>query len=500
MSSGMKYGVLLAPLLACLVACGGGDDTTKSDGAGMGKEPTTITNRIDVPSSVRSNLGITFAKVEMRRVASTTRVPGHFELEPEAHRAYHTTLSGQVELLVRQYQTVKEKDVLFRVNSAEWRGMQEKLTETMITIRRDHAQEAVLKNRMKAVLGHGEKLREQRKVWEDRLQHLQNLGAKGGGVATQQTEARASLAAVDTALAEVHEEEAEVEGMQAELREKLKGHRTATPLLYADALGLRLSPAGTPLTRDLALAKAAALLGSTVEHLREEVRSGDHSARRWQMIEHIEVVARHAGVVEELAVTNGAWIDAGQKVLDTVNPTRVRFRGAGLQADLGRMHAGMTATVLAPTSNGGGAKSTMPGTLTIGLEADALSRKIDLILTPTGDTRPHWARAGVSTEMEVVLQGTDEPELAIPLRSVIQDGLQRVIFRRNPKDKDQVIRLEADLGLTDGRWIVIESGVMEGDQIVLDGVYELMLASGSGDKAKGGHFHADGTFHEGDDN
>ena len=34
----------------------------------------------------------------------------------------------------------------------------------------------------------------------------------------------------------------------------------------------------------------------------------------------------------------------------------------------------------------------------------------------------------------------------------------------------------------------------DGDEVVLAGAYELMLAS-SGTVTKGGHFHADGTFH-----
>jgi hypothetical protein len=36
--------------------------------------------------------------------------------------------------------------------------------------------------------------------------------------------------------------------------------------------------------------------------------------------------------------------------------------------------------------------------------------------------------------------------------------------------------------------------VKEGDEIVLGGAYQLVLAT-SGTAQKGGHFHADGTFH-----
>ena len=46
------------------------------------------------------------------------------------------------------------------------------------------------------------------------------------------------------------------------------------------------------------------------------------------------------------------------------------------------------------------------------------------------------------------------------------------------------------------RWIVIKSGVRLGDEIVMNGAYELKLATAlAGTQQKGGHFHADGTFH-----
>jgi hypothetical protein len=81
---------------------------------------------------------------------------------------------------------------------------------------------------------------------------------------------------------------------------------------------------------------------------------------------------------------------------------------------------------------------------------------------------------------------------------VTRDGTRSIIFRRDPANPDKVIRMDADLGVNDGRWVTIGSGVKEGDEIVLDGVYQLMLAT-AGNAPKGGHFHSDGTFHEGED-
>ena len=74
-----------------------------------------------------------------------------------------------------------------------------------------------------------------------------------------------------------------------------------------------------------------------------------------------------------------------------------------------------------------------------------------------------------------------------------QDGLKQIFFRRAPDNPNEAIRIDADLGLNDGRWVAVLSGLSDGDEVVLDGGFQLMLAT-SGSIQKGGHFHSDGTF------
>jgi multidrug resistance efflux pump len=495
MATSKPWLTVAALLLPCLAGCGDGNDTPPSS-----EEPTTaITNRIDVPPAVRENLGITFVEVTPRYVQRTRRIPGRFELLPQAHRAYHGTLAGQVELLVAQYQEIAPGQALFRVDSPAWREMQQSMVGTVIAIRKAKTRRDSIVARSRAFAEHAASLRDQRSVWEERLHELEQLASAGGGVRSARTEAKAEVASVATALAEVLEEEATLQAEMAMINAELEGHRESTPSLYADALGRSAAAGSGPSpARDLALARAAALLGVDIETLRERVGDGQDAKPRWRVIDHLEVLARQAGVVEALHVTNGAWIDVGAVVLGTVDPRQVRFRASGLQADLGLMSDGLHAKILPPGGAAAGAGTALDGILTIGIEADPLTRKIDLIVTPQAAERPHWARAGVSTEVEVVLEGTTGPQLAIPAASVIQDGLEKIIFRRDPEDPDKVIRLQADLGISDGRWVVLESGVMEGDEIVHHGVYELMLASGDATQ-EGGHFHADGTWHAGPD-
>lgn len=489
----LVLGILLALLLA---ACG-------RDTAGQPPETVEdtppITNRIDVPPAVRKNLGITFSKVELRHVKRTRRVPGHFELIPEARQAYHAALAGQVELHVSQYQAVAKGDLLFRIDSPAWREMQHTLSGLVTEIRKAKSRLESLALRSKAVAEHAQRLVDQQGVWEGRIRELEALGEAGAGIRSALTDARAQLAALVTALAELREEEAGLLAEGAEVHSALRGHRESTPLLYAEASGtpglVTNGADGSPV--DLALSQAGALVGLTAAQLHEPVERGGASPR-WRSIDRIDVVARRPGTVEALEVTNGAWTEVGEVVLRTRAPDLLRFRASGLQADLGTLSDGLRAVILPPGGEAAAGNSGLVGSLRIGLEADPLARKIDLVVTPDEGPRPHWARVGVASEVEVVLDGTSEPVLAVPRTSVIQDGLAMIVFRRDPKNPDKVVRLEADVGISDGRWVVLESGVMEGDEVVHHGIYELMLASGSA-KQQGGHFHADGTWHEGSD-
>jgi hypothetical protein len=210
----------------------------------------------------------------------------------------------------------------------------------------------------------------------------------------------------------------------------------------------------------------------------------------------LEVKASSAGVVETLHAISGNLLDEHAPVVTVIQPDQVRFRAVGLQSDLSRLTPGRPATVIPAQATA--SFEPFGGTLTLAPTADAERRTVDLILLPTpGTTAPVWAKAGVAAFLEIVTDGSGSGELAIPLRSVVRDGTSSIIFRRDPANPDKAIRMEADLGLDDGRWVIIKSGVAEGNEVVLDGVYQLMVAT-SGSITKGGHFHPDGTFHEGD--
>jgi multidrug efflux pump subunit AcrA (membrane-fusion protein) len=350
-------------------------------------------------------------------------------------------LAGRVELKVRQFDRVKKGTLLWTLDSPEWRKLQHEATE-----------------------GEGEI-----KIAEAAEQVALALKAE--------TEKEADLLEERIAkLAELNVRRVDLEADLASLRNKL-------PRLEAECRSNRVKLSEARAHLESGLRMLASMTGLSIEELRA----------RWRTIDVIETHAKAPGVVDRVAVTNGAWIETGGLVLATADPTAIRFRALAPQSDMTRFRDGQHVQIVPPQGGSIDLQDVMPGKLTVSFRAHPEERTIPLYVTL--DTLSGWAKPGVSAYLEVFVEGDEEPQLAIPRSCVVRDKLALVFFRRNPKDKDEAVRVEADMGPSDGRWVVIKSGIREGDEIVLDGVYELQLATAT-DSAQGGHFHADGTFHE----
>lgn len=424
-----------------LTLCGCGDPA-----APPAAEPESMppTNRVAIPAAVRRNLGIEFARVERRSVARTLRVPGRFELEPAAIRDHRAPLDGRVEPLVRQFQRIEPGTPLYRLSGSGWLDLRERIAttnarlESMAPVREAHRV-------------HEQSLADKVALWQDRLVQLETLRSAGGGSAASMTEARATLNATQAQLAEVMEKEAELAATEQVLTAEMTALEARRRSLVGDG---RCEPA-----RD------------------------DPDA--------LVVCASTSGVVSQLEATPGSHVEEGDPILTVIQPERLRVRARVLQSDLGRIQDGLDARIESPTADGAATLPGMPGTIVLAPVADGDGRTIDVIGTPS--TLESWARPGVSVSLDIVLEG-GRPELAIPRRAILDDEGVPIVFRRDPADPNLAIRMQADLGRSDGRWIEILSGMAEGDDVVVEGNYQLMLASGDSPSG-GGHFHADGTFH-----
>jgi multidrug efflux pump subunit AcrA (membrane-fusion protein) len=467
--------VSLLSVASILVGCGKSSPAPGETDAYAG-EGAIASNRVAIPPSVRSNLGITFASVKPRHVAQTLRVPGRFELMPTARREYRTMLPGRIELRVDQFDRVEAGDTLYTIDSPAWRDLQQQLSEAKWAIARLATKLETFGPLMEAHARHEENLAENVEIWSERVTQLESVREAGGGRLNELAEARSSLTAARAEFSDLREKDAELNAARAETEAELAAARSREELL---------------------LDTMSAILGVTNAALEERIDSGHAGHPRWRATDRIEVRADETGVVESMGLTNGAWADQKIAVLTVVRPDQLRFHALGLQSDLGVLRDGLPARIVPPTPTRAGSaidlESTMAGALSLGLSGDPSARTVDLYCRPA--SLEPWARPGVSAHLEIVIDETASPMLAIPLGAVQRDGLSAVIFRRDPKDPNQAIRIEADLGIDDGRWVSVLSGLAPGDEVVLDGAFQLMLAT-SGSIQQGGHFHADGTFHE----
>ena len=393
----------------------------------------TPTNRLAVPATVRNNLGITFARAEYRAVTDTILLPGQFEVRPSGQHHYPVPSAGRVTLHVELLQAVEAGQLLLEVDAPDWRALQLELVD-----------------------------------------------------------ARTSRIAAEAKVAQAHAARLAVGSLDRPQRPRTTPDVFTVELQAAESA---VEAAKARLTQ--LIAKASTLTGLTPAEL-ATVEDGEP---RWRRLSKIPIRALAAGVVREIDAASGMWVEEGTEVVHALQPRALQFRARALQSDLlDQLRDGQGAMIVPPEGSGLARRAPgIPGSVRIGVTGDPDSRTIDVWIDfDASIDAALWARASLVALAEVVVAGSDAAtELAIPARAVIRDGLESVYFRRDPKDPDTVIRTIADLGASDGRSIEVLSGLVEGDEVVVDGIYPLKLAT-SGKQVTTGHFHADGTFHEGD--
>jgi len=431
------YRIILLPLSLFLLlpSCSPQDESEHAHAGEEGGDAPT--NRVEIPSTVRNNLGITFAKVERRNVATTIRVPGSFELQPRAKMEYRPLLAGQVEFVVDELDKVEPGTVLYRFRSPEWLELQSRIDLALASLEQARVRSGTI---------------------EKRLAALKEANFKRADLEMESDELRA-----------------EVVKREAELQTAL--NRAA---------------------RVLNLHSTAESTGMNPTKLLSVVDQDGGSMPYYQTVDTFEVKAAQSGYVESLAVTNGAYVEEATLLLTTIDPGKVRFRALGMQGDLVTFTKAEQARIVPPQANGSDINDSVEAVLKVGLSADPDARTLTLFAQP--EEMLPWIRPGVSAFLEVAEESTGGIVLAIPRSSVVKDGITHVFFKRDPSNANKAIRVEADLGVDDGRWIEVKSEVGPNDEVVLDGAYELKLATAqSGTAQKGGHFHADGTYHAEED-
>lgn len=397
--------------------------------------PDPPSNRIDIPPTVQRNLGITFTSAERRQISKTQRLPGAFELQPLALKEYRLILPGVIQFKVDHLQQVRRGDVLYELRSVKWLEIQARVQSAEATLQQKKSMLAAAEQRVKT---------------------LQQSNFKRADLESRLTELNT-----------------EVVRQEIELEEAIQH---ATRILNL-CIGSDNDNAWTP------------------ERLMQLVEENGVSKPYYSIIEKIEIRATDPGQVESLGVADGAFATEGDLILRVVDNENVRFRAVGLQSDLAKYQPGQSVQIVPFQSQDNDINEAIEATLGIGTEANPKRRTMVLYGFP--DELKSWSRPGVSAFMEIVTDSSGGWTLAIPKSAIVKDGLTHVFFKRDPLNPNRAIRVEADMGVNDGRWMEIKSDIGPNDEVILNGAYELKLATEtSGVSQKGGHFHADGSHHE----
>lgn len=199
----------------------------------------------------------------------------------------------------------------------------------------------------------------------------------------------------------------------------------------------------------------------------------------------VTVRAVSDGMVEAFPSDSGAWVETGAAVVRLVNPGAIRLKALAAASDVTRLGDGLKATV-----------DGVEGTIRIGV-GDESGLVPVYVIFPKGAAK---GRSGARATVACVTDEHEAPVTAIPSRCIVRIGLRPTVFVKDEHDKDRFLAVDVVPGLSDGGWTAV-TGLPDDDdlEVVSEGAYELRLALPSGDSKPAGHFHADGTFHEGKD-
>ena len=196
----------------------------------------------------------------------------------------------------------------------------------------------------------------------------------------------------------------------------------------------------------------------------------------------IEVKAPKSGLVEELLELNGTWLETGSAVLKLTDTRNIRFKGLIPADEASKLKDLMRADI-----NG------IIGSVRLGIGAENGLVPAYIVFENAPD-----AIVGARDTATVIIGGNGKVETAVPDSAIVEINLVKHVFVRDNHNKNRFIAISVTTGEKSGGWTSV-TGIPEGHiEVVSKGAYQLKLASSSSGKSAAGHFHADGTFHEGD--
>jgi RND family efflux transporter MFP subunit len=201
----------------------------------------------------------------------------------------------------------------------------------------------------------------------------------------------------------------------------------------------------------------------------------------------MELRAPIAGVLNAIAAGPGDVVTAGQALFTVLDPETVWMEARVPEANVPALGAAADAAVELPgeprrflpfTGDGGGRL------VALGLEVDATTRTVPLIYelpNPSGRFR-----VGQQVTLHVETANA-QTALAIPYSALVEEGGWFVAYVQLAGETFE--KRELRLGIRDGEWVEVRSGLSEGERVVTRGAYAIRLSTATGAIPAHGHAH-----------
>ncbi|MGB4334126.1 MAG: efflux RND transporter periplasmic adaptor subunit [Chromatiaceae bacterium] len=199
----------------------------------------------------------------------------------------------------------------------------------------------------------------------------------------------------------------------------------------------------------------------------------------------VPVRAPITGVVAQVQVAPGGFVEEGAPLFHFVNPERLWLEARVAEADIGAIRQPQGAWFRVPGFDRVFEVSADQGGRLVALGAlvDPQSRTVPVIFEfPRPDPR---LRVGQAVNARV-FTGEEEEALAVPVGALVNDAGGEVVYVQTGGERFE--RRLVRTGLREGDFVAIAEGLTSGERVVSRGAYLVHLAAGT--PAVAGHDHA----------
>lgn len=202
----------------------------------------------------------------------------------------------------------------------------------------------------------------------------------------------------------------------------------------------------------------------------------------------IELRAPIAGtIISQSGAAVGEYITAEKAVFTMLDAATVFIEAHVPEASVKRLGATKAASYEVPGDNGRFVSITGDGAgrlVFVGIQVEPTTRTVPLIYeTKNPENR---LRVGQSVNLYVETARAEEA-LALPNEAIVEEGGRPIAYVQLGGETFE--KRELTLGIRDGGWVQVLSGVKDGERVVTKGAYAVKLASMSSAIPSHGHAH-----------